>query len=175
MPTGISSVDARRRPGDAVAEREAAPLALAGAELDDLARAPARGRPERREGGDDLHDDLVGVEEDDVDREPHERRVDRPGGAEQHPVTRREVALSEEAAQSPQRRVGDDDGVGDDAPVLPPQRQVRDGPHRRSVAQRTFMMLIITGSSRTMKSEGMISRRMGKSTFTGAFCARSSA
>jgi len=39
----------------------------------------------------------------------------------------------------------------------------------------SIMMLIITGRSRTMKSEGMISRRIGKRTFTGAFCARSSA
>ena len=37
------------------------------------------------------------------------------------------------------------------------------------------MMLIITGSNSTMNSDGMISSRIGKSTFTGAFCARSSA
>ena len=38
-----------RGPGDPVAEREPAPLALAGAELDDLARAAARGGLERRQ------------------------------------------------------------------------------------------------------------------------------
>ena len=77
----------------------------------------------------DLHHDLVGVEEDDVDREPHERRVDRPRGAEEDALARREVLLAEQAAEPAARRVGDDDGLRDDPAVLAAQGQVRDGAH----------------------------------------------
>ena len=73
------------RPGHAVAERQSPALALAGPELDDLAGAPAGSRLERRQVWDDLDHDLIGVEEDDVDREAHERRVDRPGGRSRTP------------------------------------------------------------------------------------------
>ena len=87
----------------------------------------------------------------------------------------REVALPEQAAQAAHRRVRDDDRLGDDAAVLAAERQVRDLAHPQALAQKTSMMRIITGTSSTTKSAGMIRNSMGKRTFTGAFCARSSA
>ena len=83
-----------------------------------------------------LIDDLVGVEEHDVDREPHERRVDRPGRAEEDAVPGRQVALAEQAAKTPHRRVRDDHGLGDDAAVFAAERQVRDGAHEAPLAAR---------------------------------------
>ena len=67
---------------EALEQKRATVSALAhavGAKLHDLPGPAARGCPEGGEGGDDLDDDLIRVEEDDVDGKPHERRVDRPG------------------------------------------------------------------------------------------------
>ena len=72
---------APRRPGDAVADLEPAPPALARRQLDDLARAAARHRAPRADLVLDPDHDLIGVEEDGVDREAHERGVDAPARA----------------------------------------------------------------------------------------------
>ena len=122
-------VGCARSPGDPVAQRETAALALARAQLHDLAGSATRRGAERPEVGDDLDHDLVGVEEDDVDREPHERRVDRPRRAEEDALARREVLLPEQAAEPTPGRVGDRHRFRDDAAVFAAQSEVRDLAH----------------------------------------------
>ena len=113
-------------------ERETATLALAGAQLHDLAGAPARCGAERPEVWNDLDHDLVGVEKDDVDREPHEGRVDRPRGAEKDALARGQVFLAEQAPEPAPRRVGDGDGLRDDSAVFAPQGEIGDLAHERT-------------------------------------------
>ena len=72
------------------------------------ARAPRRAVT--RHGGtrfDDVEDSQFLVEEDDVDRESHEGRVDRVGGAQQQPLARVEPAAAEQPPQACPIRVGD--------------------------------------------------------------------
>ena len=87
-----SSVVGERRPGDTVTLREPAPLAFAGAQLDDLARAAAACGAERPHGLVDLQHDELRVEEDDVDREAHERRVDRERRPQRDALVRRRAS-----------------------------------------------------------------------------------
>ena len=77
------------RPGHAVPDRETPSGALSGAELDDLTRSAARGRTERPQVGVDAQDDEILIDEHDVDGEPHEAGVDRPGGPERDALTGR--------------------------------------------------------------------------------------
>ena len=122
-PTLCFAGRAPRSPGDAVADLEPAPLALAGGELDDLAGAAARCRLERAQRVLDPHHDLLVIDEHDIDRKSHERGVDRPGRAEHQPVPRLEPPTPEEAAHSPAGRVRDLDRLADDPAVLAAQRQ----------------------------------------------------
>ena len=114
---------AARRPGDPVADLEPAALALAGGELDDLAGATAGGGLERAQRRLDPDHDLLVVDEDDVDREPHEGRVDRPGGPEHDALP----AGSARRPSSPRMRrnvvSATVDRLADDPAVLAPQRQ----------------------------------------------------
>ena len=122
-PLGACVGGAPRGPRDAVADLESAPAALAGRQLDDLARAAARHRPPRPDLVLDPDDDLVGVEEDGVDREAHERGVDAPAGPQHHALALPQVLPAEESAHAPVRPVGHDDALADDPAVLPAERQ----------------------------------------------------
>ena len=116
---------APRRPGHAVADLEPAPARLARGQFDHLAGAAAGDRAPRPDLVLDLDHDLVGVQEDGVDREAHERGVDAPARPEDHALTLPEVLAAEEAAHAPVRAVGDDDSFADDPAVLPAERQCR--------------------------------------------------
>jgi hypothetical protein len=59
----------------------------------------------RPETAPDADDGAVAVEEDDVDREAHEPRVHRRGGAEQDPLLGSEVAPAEQTAHALQRTI----------------------------------------------------------------------
>ena len=122
-PVHASVGGAPRGPRDAVADLESAAASLAGRQLDDLTRAATRNRAPRPDLVLDLDDDLIGVEEDGVDREAHERRVDAPAGAQHHPFALPEVLAAEQPAHAPVRAVGDDDALADDPTVLPAERQ----------------------------------------------------
>ena len=63
------------------------------------------------------HDQIV-VEEDRVDREPHEEHVNRAGGAEQDSFTGRKAAPAEQPAHSLERARRHEQVLADDAPVL---------------------------------------------------------
>ena len=95
--------DASRRAPPDLRQRDPgpkpAPLGLAGRELEHSARTPARRHPPGRELGCDLEDPVSPVEEDGVDREPHEGGVDGRRRPEQHPLTRGKAAPAKEAAQ----------------------------------------------------------------------------
>ena len=114
---------AARCPRDAVADLEAAAPALSGSHLDHLARTATRHRPPRADLVLDANDDLIGVEEDRVDREAHERGVDAPTGAQHHALALAQVLPAEKPAHPPVRAVGDDDAFADDPAILPAERQ----------------------------------------------------
>src|SRR5262245_11276949 len=116
---------ATRRPGDAVADLQAASPTLTRSEFDDLARAAARDGPPGSDLVLDPDHDLVGVEEDGVDREAHERGVDAPAGAENHTLALSQVLAPEQTAHASVRPVGDDHPFADDPAVLPAERQGR--------------------------------------------------
>ena len=75
----------------------------------------------------DLDHDLIGVEEDGVDRKAHERRVDAPTRAEDHAFTLTQVLAAEQPAHPAMRSVGNDHALADDPTVLSPKRQRRHG------------------------------------------------
>jgi hypothetical protein len=75
----------------------------------------------------DLDYHLICVEEDSVDREPHERRVDAPARAQDHPFALAQVLATEQTAHAPVRAVGNDDPFADDPTVLPAEGQRRHG------------------------------------------------
>ena len=63
-------------------------------------------------------DDQVVVEEDRVDREPHEEHVNRAGGAEQDPLTGRQARADRVAPALLERARRHEQVLADDAPVL---------------------------------------------------------
>ena len=75
----------------------------------------------------DLDHDLVGVEEDRVDREAHERGVDAPAGPEHHPLALPQVLAPEQPSHAPMCTVGHDDSLADDPAVLSAERQCGHG------------------------------------------------
>ena len=154
---------APRRPGDAVADLEAAPVALAGGELDDLARSAAgRGAPRPHLLLDRDHD-LIRVEEDDVDREAHEVRVDRERGAEDHALARIQPAASHQPAHPPVRPVGDYDSAR--------RRSGRPlgGASACPWPTGTSAMWISAGTSSTIMIAGKIRKTSGKRSLIGIF------
>ena len=94
---GGPAVDASSRPGQPIAGLEPAAFRLARGQFDDVACSAADGRTEGLEVLDDLDDDLIGVDESDVDREEHERRMDRPSRAQDDSVAGTELAAAEQA------------------------------------------------------------------------------
>src|SRR5262249_58579954 len=71
-------------------------------------RAPGtRGRRRRHPPGaesmPDAHDPPIAVEEDNVDREPHEEHVYRAGPIDQHPRARIEPVAAEQSPRPPKR------------------------------------------------------------------------
>ncbi len=123
-----SALDARvrgaaRRPRHAVADLETAAPALAGGHLDDLPRAATRHGSPRADLVLDPDDDLVGVEEDGVDREAHERRVDAPARPQHHALALAQVLPAEETAHPAMGAIRDDDALADDPAILPAERQ----------------------------------------------------
>ena len=75
------------------------------------------------------------------------------------------------------RRIVESATMTDSATTRPSSRRsVRFGTGRTRLAGSEMSPIVITtGTSRIMKSDGMIRKAIGKSIFTGAFCARSSA
>ena len=71
----------------------------------------------------DPDDDLIGVEEDGVDGEAHERRVDAPAGPQHHPLALAQVLAAEEPAHPAVGAIRDDDTLADDPAILPAERQ----------------------------------------------------
>src|SRR5262249_6048347 len=112
-----------RRPGDAVAHGESPLRTLAGSELDHLTCPAAGRRSEGTDGRVDPEDDEVVVEEDNIDREAHERGVDRPCRPQRDAFAGWQRAPSEQAAHAPEGLVGDRDLLADDAAVLTTERQ----------------------------------------------------
>jgi len=121
--------DASRRAPPDLRQRDPgpkpAPLGLAGRELEHSARTPARRHPPGRELGCDLEDPVSPVEEDGVDREPHEGGVDGRRRPEQHPLTRGKAAPAKEAAQAGERRLREETVLADDVAVVVRQCDLR--------------------------------------------------
>jgi hypothetical protein len=67
---------------------------------------------------DDLDHDLIRADVDDVDWEEHERRVNRPAWTQDDPFSWTELAFTQETAQAPERGVGDQDALADDATIV---------------------------------------------------------
>src|SRR6185295_703793 len=96
---------------------------LTRSELDDLACSAARNGPPGSDFVLDADHDLVGVQEDGVDRESHERRMDAPTGAKDHALALSQVLAPEQPAHATVRTVGDDHPLTDDPAVFSPERQ----------------------------------------------------
>ena len=112
-----------RRPGDAIAHLEPSPVAFARCELDDFPRTAERGRSPGPEVALDGDDDLIRVQEDDVDREVHEVRVDRERRAEHHALAGIESTPAQQPAETPVHAVRDDAALADDPSVFSAERQ----------------------------------------------------
>ena len=98
--------------------RQSEPRRLARAEFEDEARAGARGtEPPRRHAFSDAEHLAVGREEDGVDREAHEGRVDCTSGSEQHSVPAIEPGSAHQAEEAAPVGVGQ----------LAAQRDILDG------------------------------------------------
>jgi hypothetical protein len=64
-----------------------------------------------------VHDGEISVEEDGVDRIPHEPRVDRAHGPEKQALALAERRPSEQAAETSERRLGDETPLAGDPSV----------------------------------------------------------
>ena len=127
-----AAVDARvggapRGPGHAVADLQTASSTLARRKLDDLARATGGDRAPGPDLVLDLDDDLVGVEEDRVDRKAHERGMDAPARPQHHALALPEILATEQPSHAAMCTVGHDDALADDPTVFPAERQCRHG------------------------------------------------
>ena len=101
-----------------VAGLDPAARALTAGELDDGLRAAAAGRLPGAKVVFDVDHDQIAVEEDGVDREPHEEHVNRAGGAEQDSLTGWKAAPAEQPPHSLRRARRHEQMLADDAPVL---------------------------------------------------------
>jgi hypothetical protein len=79
--------------------------------------SPRRCSPRAQVAG-DLQDSEIAVEEDDVDREAHERRVHGRGGAEKDSLAARQRLAPEQAAGARERRVRQDTALAHRSSVL---------------------------------------------------------
>jgi hypothetical protein len=93
--------------GQALAPRERETLARPGRELEHGMGSEPRGRTPWPHARRDREHAQLAVEEDCVDREAHERRVDRPGRLQQQAAAGVEARPSEQAAQALERRLGE--------------------------------------------------------------------
>src|SRR5207247_5442658 len=69
-----------------VPDLDVAARTFAGRQLDDHLRTPAAHDPPRRDAVRDVHDAELSVQEHDVDRKAHERRVHGGRRPEEHPI-----------------------------------------------------------------------------------------
>ena len=100
----------------AIADTDAAMLGFAGRQLDDGFRASRTGRPPRAQAIRDF-DDFPGlVDEDNVDREAHEERVDRRCRPQQQAFTARKRSPAQQPAHARERRVGNEASLADQTP-----------------------------------------------------------
>jgi hypothetical protein len=83
----------------------------------------------------DLHDPICTIEEDGVDREPHEGGVDGRRRPEQHPLTRGETAPAKEAAKAGGRGLGEEAVLADDVAAVVRQCDLRQHSIRPHVDQ----------------------------------------
>jgi signal transduction histidine kinase len=81
---------------------------LAGGQLERCSRPPRRRHPPRAHALDELHDLPIPIQEDHIDRESHERGVDRWGGLQEQTFTGRQRGTAKEATQAAERLDGDD-------------------------------------------------------------------
>ena len=77
---------------------------------------PAERRAPRPKPLCDLEDGQVLVQEDDVDREPHERGVHRPRRPDQHALTAAQLGASEQPAATAGEAVSEVAALADDLP-----------------------------------------------------------
>src|SRR5687768_13690205 len=107
-----------------VADREPSARALSGRELENRLCTPSgRGTPGLHAVFDSKHDEGP-VEEDDVDREAHEKGVNGRGGLEQEALPLLQPCPSEQAPQAGHWGVGERASLADDCPVFPPEDQL---------------------------------------------------
>ena len=105
-------------PGYPVAHGKPSPLAFPRPELNHLARAAAGGRMKRTHARRDLLHRKVVIEEDHVDRELHERGVDRERRTQDATLVGRQSPPEEQSARAPHPCVCDLDLLADDPAVL---------------------------------------------------------
>src|SRR5215218_3366037 len=102
-----------------VTDGEAAAGALARGQLEHgLRAAPGRGTP-RGDAVLDPEDGEIPVEEDGVDREAHEERVNRRGGPEQEPFALLQPVSSEKPPHAGDRGIRERAALAEDRPVGP--------------------------------------------------------
>jgi hypothetical protein len=116
--------------GQRDARPQAAARGLAGGQLEHGSGTPATRCPPRTDRRRNLHDPVRAVEEDRVDGEAHEGRVDRSGRPEQHPLTGGETSTPEQAAQASERGLREETPLADDGPVVARQHDLRQLEHQ---------------------------------------------
>ena len=97
-----------RRPREPIAYTDVKARTFPPAKLDHVARAATDGASPRPKAIDNPDHHLIGVDEDDVDREPHEVGVDCPRRSQDDPVTGLEFASAQLPAQPTPQRVCQD-------------------------------------------------------------------
>ena len=124
-------------PGESASHLDPDPCGLAGRELEHAARAAAPRRPPGAEVGDDLADAELPVEEDGVDREAHEERVDRRRLRDQQPLARLEARAAEQPPHPGGHRARDLAALADDPALLVDERvRGRSSDKRRRVREQ---------------------------------------
>src|SRR6266511_2964093 len=117
LGVSLSEATAVLRKSELVARPDPARARLACAQFERAARAAAAGEAPRAKPRYDLPHDAVAIDEDDVDREAHEERVDCRRRPDQQPLPRSERLAPEQAPKPRARPVGDRAGGTDDSPV----------------------------------------------------------
>jgi hypothetical protein len=115
-----------------VARAHAAPLDLAGPQLDDRLRSAREGDPPRPERRHDLAHDELAVEEKGVDGEAHEEHVDGRRRPDEQALARLEPGATEQPLQPTERRRRDGAALADDRAILayePHEGRFRAGTH----------------------------------------------
>src|SRR5579884_417645 len=116
----------------------------AGRELDRHLRAAGGSRSPGPQAADDLDDPQIPVAEDGVDRKPHEKHVDRPGGTEEDPFVRRERGAPHQAAELRPERLRQLAPGADD-------RAVSRTPHRLYHLRTSPLVVIFTRPAKELR------------------------